>query len=331
MRAVVVSEPGKYSLETVPDPTPRSDQVVVAVRGCGICGTDRHIVDEGMPVVRYPVIPGHEPWGEVVALGTDVESLSVGDLVGIDPSLPCGACNRCLRGQTNLCRRWGAVGITADGAWSEFVAVGARSAVALGDEYPLDLASIAQPVACAMRGLDRLRPEPDRAALLYGGGAIGLTFAVLLELYGVGPITVVETNAERREVGRRVTGARMIAPEELGDDEEFEYVVDATGAPAAIEAALAHTAFGGTFLVFGIAPPDATVPLSPFRAYQREITIVGSIGLLRTFGPALDAVARHPERFRPLITHTFGLDGFQHAIEALSDSSAIKVMIASGS
>jgi NADPH2:quinone reductase len=198
----------------------------------------------------------------------------------------------------------------------------------LPPDYPLDCASIIEPVACAIRGLGRLRPEPDRSVLIYGGGTMGLILTTLLELHGAGPITVVETLPERREVGRRLTEARLVDPSELGDGEEMDYVVDATGVPAAIESGLEHVAFGGTFMVFGVASPDVRVSYSPFRVYEREITMVGSMAILRTVSTAVETVQRHPDRFRPFLTHSFGLDEFDRALATLADGNAVKVTIA---
>jgi NADPH2:quinone reductase len=81
-------------------------------------------------------------------------------------------------------------------------------------------------------------------------------------------------------------------------------------------------------MIFGVASPAARVGISPFLVYQREITIVGSMAILRTFSSAVDVVGRHADRFRPLLTHTFGLDEFERAVSALGDGSAVKVTIA---
>jgi NADPH2:quinone reductase len=326
MRAVMVTGPGEHGVETLPDPGAEAGQVVVEVHGCGICGTDRHIVEHGLPIAEYPVVPGHEPWGEVVAVGAGVSGLAVGSLVAIEPSLSCGRCAACLKGRPNLCARWGSVGITENGAWADFVAVPARSAVALAEDYPIDCGAVVQPIGCALHGLNRLGARPGAPAIIYGGGTIGLTLAILLELRGASSITVVETNAERRRFIAPLTAARVIDPSELGD-EQAEYVIDATGAVSAIESALAHTEAGGTMLVFGIAPPDAHVRFSAYDAYRREITVVGSISMVGTFGSAVDLVARHGDRFRPLVTHSSGLDDYNGAVAALSQGDALKVAL----
>jgi NADPH2:quinone reductase len=156
---------------------------------------------------------------------------------------------------------------------------------------------------------------------------MGLILAILLELQGVGPVTIVEANARRRAVIAGLTQASIQAPEDIGDL-EADYVIDATGKAAAIEAALNHVAFGGTFMVFGVASPETKVLYSPFVVYQREITIVGSMAILHTYGQAVQTVRRHAARFAPLLTHTYALDAFDQALTALVSGEAIKVTIA---
>jgi NADPH2:quinone reductase len=324
---VVVEQPGAPArVRTLNDPTPGPSDLVVAVHGCGICGTDRHILEEGLPGARYPLVPGHEPWGEIVAVGADAGDLDTGALVAVDPSLHCGRCARCRRGQGNMCLDWGAIGGTQAGAWADFVRLPAANAHLLPEGFPLECASIVEPVACALRGMHQLSPEAGRSAIVVGGGTMGLLLSILLELRGIEPLTLVEANPERRDLDRRMVAAQVLAPEELGDL-EADYVIDATGVPAAIEDGLRRVCPNGSFMVFGVSSPEAKVPISPFEIYRREITVIGSMAILRTFGPAVETVARHTARFRPLLTHRFGLDAFEDAVAAISGGSAVKVTI----
>lgn len=327
MRAVVVSQPGSASVETVKDPTPDRDEVVVKVLGCGICGTDLHILHEGLPTVRFPLIPGHEPWGEIVEVGAGNTPLRVGDRVAIDPSLHCGVCSRCQQGRGNLCERWGAIGATRSGAWSQFVAAPGKNIHVLGGDFPGDCAPIIEPVACALRGIVQLKPQLDRPALIFGAGTMGILLALLLDLQGVGPLTVVEMNENRLRIARQFLPATVIRPDELGDL-RMDLVVDATGNPSAIETALQHVGHGGTMLMFGVAPPGATLKLSPFDIYEREITVVGSKAILNTFAPAIETVRRHASLFRPLMSlSVFSLEHFEEALAALQSGSEIKIVI----
>ena len=106
MKAAVVTAPGHVDVEEVPDPTPGPREVVVAVRGSGVCGTDLHILG-GEFAPRLPIVPGHEFAGEVVAVGSAVDGIALGAAVAVDPSLPCHECHYCRRGRENLCERWG--------------------------------------------------------------------------------------------------------------------------------------------------------------------------------------------------------------------------------
>ena len=327
MRAVMVSQPGSVNLEKVPDPIPSGDEVIVKVLGCGICGTDVHIVHEGLPTVRFPLIPGHEPYGQIVDLGSAETTLRVGDHVAIDPSLHCGVCPRCQQGRGNLCVQWGAIGATKCGAWAEYVAVPRRNIHSLAEDFPLDCAAIIEPVACALRGIVQLKPQLDKPALIFGAGTMGMLLALLLDIQGVGPLTVVEINEKRREMARQFLPAKVIRPDELSDL-QAEHVIDATGDPGAIEAALQHVAPGGTMLLFGVSSPDTRVKLSPFEIYEREITVIGSKAILNTFTLAIETVGRHATVFRPLISRPgLPLEQFADALALLKSGSAVKVFI----
>ena len=106
MRAIVLDRPGSFRVAEVPDPTPGEGQIVVKVDACGVCGTDIHIMDGEFPPTPYPITPGHEFAGTVVAVAGDVPAqmdLAVGTKVAVDPSLYCGYCRRCRPGRDNLC------------------------------------------------------------------------------------------------------------------------------------------------------------------------------------------------------------------------------------
>src|SRR5882672_2025064 len=119
MRAAVIKESHEVSVVSVEDPTPGPREVVVDVAACGLCGTDLHIL-QGEFAPSLPIVPGHEFAGEVVAVGTEVDSLSPGDRVAVDPSLYCNECHYCRLGRNNLCERYAAIGVTTSGAAAEF-------------------------------------------------------------------------------------------------------------------------------------------------------------------------------------------------------------------
>ncbi|MFD0743460.1 zinc-binding dehydrogenase [Phytohabitans flavus] len=188
------------------------------------------------------------------------------------------------------------------------------------------MAPLAEPVACAERGLRRLDPRPDEPAIVYGAGTMGLILAILLDARGVGPVTVVEVNPARRELAARLTGAEVRAPEEAADL-RAPWVIEATGNPAAFEQALASVARAGTLLVFGVANPGARAAVSPHRIYQDELTIVGSMAILHSFPSAVDTLRRHAERLAPLVTDRYRLDDVEAALALLRSGATIKTVL----
>src|SRR5438067_8539469 len=145
MRAVVIDAPGRIRVDNVPDPTPRPNEVLVRVGACGICGTDLHIIDGDSPLARYPVIPGHEFAGEVVAVGYDIAesngngetNITVGSRVAVDPNLYCGHCDSCRTGHENLCLNYAALGVKTKGTIAQYVAERIASAYVLSNTNSL--------------------------------------------------------------------------------------------------------------------------------------------------------------------------------------------------
>ena len=165
MRALVLDHPGSFRVADVPDPEPGRGEIVVRVECCGICGTDLHILAGEFPPAPYPLVPGHEFAGQVVARGADVApDLPDGTRVAVDPSLFCGWCRRCRAGRGNLCENWGAIGDTVSGAFAEYVAVPAVNAYRLPDHLDGQYGAMAEPLSCAVHGVRRLGPVAGDAA-----------------------------------------------------------------------------------------------------------------------------------------------------------------------
>src|SRR5439155_26282037 len=167
--AVVIKAPGELEVTTVPDPTPGPRQVVVQVAGCGICGTDLHIL-EGEFAPSLPIVPGHEFSGTVVALGADVVELTAGQRVAVDPSLPCHECHYCRLGRENLCERWGAIGVTVAGGAAEYASAPVANCVPVAEHIRLEDAALVEPLSCAVRGYDVVQSQLGSHILVYGAG-----------------------------------------------------------------------------------------------------------------------------------------------------------------
>lgn len=280
----MVSGPGQLEVTDVPDPAPRDHEVVVAVDTCGICGTDVHVFDGDYAVVRYPVIPGHEFGGTVVAAGSAVRALPVGTRVAVDPMDYCDACAACRAGWTNMCLRGGGLGTTAPGALAEYVAVNGARCEAIPDGMGFDLASLVEPTSCVLHGVDRVGPVLGTEALVIGAGPIGLLMAGLLALSGA-RVDVVDRRAERLPVAVEFGATRIAASVDALDD-TWDVVVDATGDPAAIADALRVVRRAGRVGLLGVSAPGRSFAFEPFEVVARELTVVGINSVRHSFGRA---------------------------------------------
>jgi 2-desacetyl-2-hydroxyethyl bacteriochlorophyllide A dehydrogenase len=330
MRAVILDKPGSLRVAERPDPTPAEGQVVVRVRAAGICGTDLHILDGEFPPTPYPITPGHEFAGEVVALGGGVTGLAEGARVAVDPSLFCGRCPQCQRQRGNLCDNWGAIGDTVDGAFAEYVAVPAGNCYPLPDSVDYRAGALVEPVACAVHAMHRLNITLGGSLLIVGAGTMGLLLMQLARSAGAYDIAVVDQDPARlalaRELGATATATSV---PEIVDARRggFDYVVEATGVAAAGQAALAAVRKGGTFMVFGVAPAEARLHISPFDVYNREITVLGSMAVLFTFAPAVSAMASGVIDSTRMITHVEPLDRFAEAVQLVRDRAGLKIQV----
>jgi 2-desacetyl-2-hydroxyethyl bacteriochlorophyllide A dehydrogenase len=325
MRAIVLDQPGSFRVAELPDPTPGPGQIVVKVDCCGICGTDLHIMDGEFPPTPYPITPGHEFAGTVAAVGRDVSiDLPVGARVAVDPSLYCGYCRRCRSGRDNLCENWAAIGDTVAGAFAEYVAVPAVNAHRLPDGVDGQLGAMVEPLACAVHGLRRLGPVFGDTVLLTGAGTMGLLLLQLLVHAGAGPVTVVDRVSERLAVARKLGAARVASGLDDLDGERFEIAVDATGVPAVIDGATGLLDRGGRLLVFGVSPAEASISLSPFRVYNDELTVTGSMAILRSFAPAAELIGGGVVDPRPLLSEPLPLEEFGEALRRVRAGQGIK-------
>jgi len=329
MRAAIIDKPGSVRVGEVPDPVPPPGHVVLRVGACGICGTDLHIAAGEFPPTPYPIVPGHEFSGEVVAVGADTDGWHTGDRVAADPSLFCGKCPPCRAGHGNLCENWGAIGDTVDGAFAEYVAVPAANCYRMPDSLSWEQGALVEPVSCAVHGMRRVGVEPGERFLVTGAGTMGLLLQQLLQRGGAS-VTVVDLNGSRLPRAREL-GADAVAESAADlDGERFDAAVDCTGAVPAIESALGALRRGGRMMIFGVSPAEARMAVSPFRVYNDELTIVGSMAVLNSYGAALDLVASGAVDTTPLITHGLPLADFTGALETVRAGAGLKVQVVPG-
>lgn len=321
MQAAVIKAVGEVAVITVEDPTPQPRDVVVQVAACGICGTDLHIL-AGEFAPSLPIIPGHEFAGTIVAVGSNVTELKPGQKVAVDPSLYCNECHYCRLGRNNLCERWNAIGVSVPGGAAEYALAPVANCVVLPDHVRVQDAALIEPLSCAIRGYDVLNSQLGAHILIYGSGTMGLMMLQLAKRCGAASVDVVDINPSRLETAIALGCSNAVtSADELERPRGWELVIDATGAAAAIQDGLPRVAPGGTFLQFGVTATSTRVEIEPYRIYNKEITITGSMAVLHSFERAADLFATgllDPNVFisdrLPLADFEEALTRFQHGI-----------------
>lgn len=327
MKAALVESVGKVGLTTVPDPTPGPRQVVVQVAACGLCGTDLHI-RQGEFAPSLPLVPGHEFAGEVVGLGSEVSELSVGDRVAVDPSLYCYECRYCRTGHNNLCERWAAIGVTTAGGAAEYAVAPVANCVKLPEHVRTQDAALIEPLSCAVRGYDVLKSQLGSHVLIYGSGTMGLMMLELAKRTGAAAVDVLDLNEERLATARRLGCSSAAATaDELDRPQGWDLVVDATGNAAAIQDGLGRVAKAGTFLQFGVSDYATTATIEPYKIYNQEITITGSMAVLHSYERAAELFAGgvlDPEIF---ISDRLPLDEYPDALDRFAAGKGRKIVV----
>jgi len=331
VRALVLPEPGSAALATVDDPAPAPGEVVVAVGAAGICGTDLHLLAGSLPPAVYPLVPGHEVAGKVVATGRGATLVNEGQQVAVDPSVFCGGCPQCRAGWPNLCANWGGMGITRPGGLAEYVAVPASWCEPLPEDLPTTHGALVEPLACALHALDRAGAVIGRDTLVFGAGPMGCLLAALFRHAGARSVSVVDPQEGRLQVAERL-GATATAPavDGLTAPDGWHVVVDASGAVPAIEQALRVVRPAGRVVIVGVTPPDATARFLPYELYAKEVTVVGSMAILHSFGRARDVLTSGLFDPESLITHTFALDDVGTALDTMRQGRGEKVLVLPG-
>jgi L-iditol 2-dehydrogenase len=288
MRALILHGPDDVRLEEVPVPQPGPGEVVLQVTRALTCATDAKMLRQGHhPALPPPPAPlGHEACGVVVAIGDGVDGVREGDTVVVANSAPCGECPPCRRGRPSLCESI----VYLSGAFAEYLRVPARivrrNMLPLPDGLDPARAAMVEPLACAVRGVERIEAGRGDEVVVLGGGVQGTLITGLLAARGCA-VTLCDPHAERRDRALRFGAVRAVdAPRDAAAIDEVraahgegrgpDAVVEAVGRPDAWEAAVAIARPGGEVLLYGGCAPGSTVTLPTFPLHYGELAIRGT-------------------------------------------------------
>ena len=329
---------GRFETRELPSLTPGPGEVLVRVAACGVCGTDVHIYhgSKGSAEVVPPVILGHEFSGVVEAVGPGVDTVTPGSHVTVDPNMYCGKCRFCRSGKKQLCTRLRAYGVNLNGGFADACVVRQEQCYLLNPQVPLEYGALAEPLACAIHGIDRSGIRQGDAVCVLGGGTVGLMMVQLAKMAGASAVLLSEPVAARREAGLQVGADAAIDPihedlparvrELLGRD-GADTVIECVGNPSAARQALQACARGATVVLFAVHPVEELDEISPFEIYSKELTVTGSFINPDTHGRAVSLINSGRIQLQPLITHSFPVEELEQAILTQISSESIKVLV----
>ncbi len=331
MKAAQIERPGEARVIEAPQPVPGPEEVLIRVQAAGICGTDLHIF-KGEYEATYPLIPGHEFSGEVVAVGDKVRNFHVGDRVTADPNIPCNRCRFCQRNEPNQCLNLRAIGVTQNGAFADYVLAPEGNVFAIGD-LSYAAAALVEPLACVVWGLKRVAVQPGDSALVFGAGPMGCLVAQGLKQAGAARVVVSDVVPGRLDLVQQLGATETVIADlqqaaalKALETDGFDIVVDATGIPAVLEGTFAYVRPRGRVWVFGVTPQGSFVKFPAYEVFRRDLTIIGSFAVNRTFPQALALIKNGAVQVEPLISHRLPLADFREGMDlAEKDPKRMKV------
>jgi L-iditol 2-dehydrogenase len=314
MKALLLSRYRHLELTDLPAPTPDSDEVVVRVAACGICGSDVHGYDGSSGRRIPPIVMGHEAAGIVAAAGREVSGLSEGDRVTFDSTIYCGKCSFCLRGEINLCDHRQVLGVSCGdyrraGAFAEYVLVPARIVYKLPDSLSFPEAAMLEAVAVALHAVSLTKIKSDDTALVVGAGMIGLLTLQALRATGCSRVFAIDIDESRLKLAQKAGAAAVLcssAPDlagqilELSGGTGVDLAIEAVGRNETVTLAINSVRKGGSVTLVGNITPEVTLPLQ--KVVTRQVGLQGSCASAGEYPQAIELVASGKIEVRSLIT-----------------------------
>jgi L-iditol 2-dehydrogenase len=289
------------------------------VLACGVCGSD---VSDGYVSRKLPAVLGHEVVGEVLATGTGVDTVAVGDRVVVHHHAPCGDCRRCRRGHETLCDRFRSTALDP-GGFAEQVRVEAALVAELLPLGALDpvAGTFVEPLGCVLRALDRTRLTAGDELLVVGAGSNGLLAIAAARARGVARVWIREPREDRRRMAE-AWGATAHA------DEPVDVAFLTTANEQAMQGAAAALGPGGVLCLYATTSAGASLGVDGEQLFLRELTVCSSWsagpGDMRAAHELIGGGVIDP---LDLVTHRLGLDETARALDLQRRGEAIKVVV----
>jgi len=340
MRCLMATGPEHVELRRAAVPVPGPGEVLIRVRAVGICGSDVHLFAGRLQKeFSYPFVLGHEFSGEVAALGTGVDGVEVGARVACAPDRPCGKCEWCKKGETNVCPNVKfAASHGEPGCLCDYFIVDQKQIYPMPDSLSFEQAALFEPAALGLHIVENLaRPQGGESYAVMGAGPDGLAVLCVARANDAGAVYVSDLIAERLDAALKL-GADVacnaaeqdflaLVLERTGG-RGVDVAVEAAGAVPAIQQAFPMACIHGKAIVMGIPPVDK-LEMDLTAARRRELTFIACRRTVGKYTRALEMIDSGQIDAGVIVTHTFPIEKAQQAFECAHSRAdgVIKAMI----
>jgi len=342
MKAVFVAEENSVSVKDIPIPEISDGDVLVKMRACGLCGSDLEKVYGHYGVVSKRL--GHEPAGEIVAVGKKVKNLKVGDRVFVHHHVPCYSCHYCEHEDYTMCSQYQKSNLEPCGLAEVFLVpqwnVSRGGIIKLPDNISFEEAAMIEPLACCIRAINKSGMKNGDDLAVVGVGPAGIMHIILAKTFGAGKIFAIDINDFRLEFAKKlgvhlaINATKQDATKIIQDSTEnrgADIVIVATGSTKALLQSLELVRNGGKVVLFGVPSKGSNVTLDVNRIFSNEIKLIPSLAASeKETNQAFELIVSKRLEIKPIITHRFSLERAEDAIKcAYEAKDAMKVVVTS--
>ncbi len=330
MRAAVLIEPGRIEMEERPIPTPGRGDVLVKVSSVGVCGSDTHYYRHGRVgsfVVEAPLVLGHEAAGTVVGVGDGVPDSRIGQRVSIEPQRPDPESAETLSGHYNLCPHMRFYGTPpVDGAFCDYVTIGAAFAHPVSDSVSDDAAALCEPLSVAIAAIRKAGLDGGSRVLIAGAGPIGIALAQVARAYGSTDIIVSDPDESRRVQAMTFGATTVLDPttDAIGDH-GVDAFIDASGAPSAVNQGIRAVRPAGNVVLVGSGAESMELPTQVIQ--NRELVLTGVFRYANSWPSAIALVESGRVDLDAMVTARFPLEKAAEALDSDRTPGSVKAVV----
>jgi threonine dehydrogenase-like Zn-dependent dehydrogenase len=336
MRAAVLKGYQSIAIENVPVPEPKPGEVLMKVMATGLCGSDMHGYSGTHPLIRWPVILGHEASGVVAQCGEGVENWKAGDEVVLEPLIVCKKCEACLSGSYHLCSELQFAGHTVPGSLAEYMTADSCFLHRKPKNVPFEEAAVTEPAASPLHAIERVKVGVGSFIVILGCGITGSFLLQYALMKGAG-VLVTDPDEKKLEIARTLGVTHTLNPRkedlaarvrQLTGGRGADFVFEAAGTPETMAVTTKLVRKGGTIVLIGYTGRESD-PFDLTGVTLGELNVLGSLAFCRDFPVTLKLMEEGKLKVRPVLTHFFPLEKAEEGIRLMQkkQEGVLKVVV----